>query len=129
MTDAQTKLQELIARYQATGEMPPRSELAALDQADLMKIYVEQLISDKGVEATDELRAKLYNDLDDYVSDSIIKALPDYIAERVQKHEAEGTATPDVYDQAIIEAGINVSDVTENAMKDFREKFLNGEEM
>ena len=129
MTDTQAKLQELIARYQATGEMPDRSELAALDQEDLMKIFVEQLISDKGVEATDELRASLYEKLDNFVSDSIINALPDYLAERVKQSEAEGTATPDLYDQAIIEAGINVSDVTENAMKDFREKYLNGEEM
>lgn len=128
MTDTQTKMQELMARFQETGEMPSNAEFAGLDQDELMQMFVDKMIADKGVEATAELKADLLAKMNDRISTGIVKAMPDYLVERIDKSVAEGTDTPELYEGAIIEAGINVSEVTQKEMRAFYDEYVGGEE-
>ena len=92
----------------------------------MLAVFVEKMISDKGITATDELRGKLYVALSDEVTKNMILAMPDYLVEKLNNEIDQG-ADERTINQAIKESGIDVETITEQTMMAFREKYLKEE--
>lgn len=129
MTQDEAKLKELLDRVNSLPEDAelPKEILDELTQEQLVAIYVEKMIADKGVEPTDELRKELREKLSDEITKSLILAMPDYLVNQLNE-ELDGNADDEKIEKAIDESGIDVETITEQTMNAFREKYLNGEE-
>ena len=129
MTIDKAKLEALAAKLNSMPEDAtlPENFFADLSQEELIAVYVEKMIYDKGVEATDELRNKLFNELSDEITKQMILAMPDYLVRKLNE-DIDGGADDEAINKAIDESGIDVETITEQTMSAFREKFLNGED-
>lgn len=129
MTQEDTKLKELLDRIQSLPEDAelPEEILNELSQEEIVAIYVEKMIADKGVEPTDELRAELREKLQDEITKKMILSMPDYLVSKLNE-EIEKGADEDAINKIIDESGIDVETITEQTMTAFRNEYLNGEE-
>ena len=129
MTQDDTKLKEIIEFLNSLpeGTEIPDEILNELTQDQMVAVFVEQMINDKGVVATDELRLNLYQKLSDEITKNMILAMPDYLVEKLNKDIEQG-ANEEVIEKAIDESGIDVETITEQTMTKFREEYLNQEE-
>ena len=129
MTQDDTKLKEIIEFLNSLpeGTEIPDEILNELTQDQMLAVFVEQMISDKGVVATDELRLNLYQKLSDEITKNMILAMPNYLVEKLNKDIEQG-ANEEVIEKAIDESGIDVETITEQTMTKFRKKYLNQEE-
>ena len=128
MNQDDAKLKEIIERINnlPEGAEIPDEILNQLTQEQLLAVFVEKMISDKGIAATDELRGKLYVALSDEVTKNMILAMPDYLVEKLNNEIDQG-ADERAINQAIKESGIDVETITEQTMMAFREKYLKEE--
>ena len=87
MTIDKAKLEALAAKLNSMPEDAtlPENFFADLSQEELIAVYVEKMIYDKGVEATDELRNKLFNELSDEITKQMILAMPDYLVKKLNE--------------------------------------------
>ena len=129
MTIDKAKLEALAAKLNSMPEDAtlPENFFADLSQEELVAVYVEKMIYDKGVEATDELRNKLFNELSDEITKQMILAMPDYLVKKLNE-DIDGGADDEAINKAIDESGIDVETITEQTMNNFRDNYLNGEE-
>ena len=116
MNQDDAKLKEIIERINnlPEGAEIPDEILNQLTQEQMLAVFVEKMISDKGIAATDELRGKLY------------LAMPDYLVEKLNNEIDQG-ADEKTINQVIKESGIDVETITEQTMMAFREKYLKEE--
>lgn len=128
MNQDDAKLKEIIERINnlPEGAEIPDEILNQLTQEQMLAVFVEKMISDKGITATDELRGKLYVALSDEVTKNMILAMPDYLVEKLNNEIDQG-ADERTINQAIKESGIDVEAITEQTMMAFREKYLKEE--
>ena len=128
MNQDDAKLKEIIERINnlPEGAEIPDEILHQLTQEQMLAVFVEKMISDKGIAATDELRGKLYVALSDEVTKNMILAMPDYLVEKLNNEIDQG-ADERAINQAIKESGIDVETITEQTMMAFREKYLKEE--
>ena len=128
MNQDDVKLKEIIERINnlPEGAEIPDEILNQLTQEQMLAVFVEKMISDKGIAATDELRGKLYVALSDEVTKNMILAMPDYLVEKLNNEIDQG-ADERTINQAIKESGIDVETITEQTMMAFREKYLKEE--
>lgn len=128
MNQDDAKLKEIIERINnlPEGAEIPDEILNQLTQEQMLAVFVEKMISDKGIAATDELRGKLYVALSDEVTKNMILAMPDYLVEKLNNEIDQG-ADERAINQAIKESGIDVETITEQTMMVFREKYLKEE--
>ena len=128
MNQDDAKLKEIIERINnlPEGAEIPDEILNQLTQEQMLAVFVENMISDKGIAATDELRGKLYVALSDEVTKNMILAMPDYLVEKLNNEIDQG-ADERAINQAIKESGIDVETITEQTMMAFREKYLKEE--
>ena len=129
MTQEDTKLKELLERI---NNLPEDAELPEdifddLTQEQIVAIYVEKMIADKGLEPTDELRKELREKLSDEITKAMVLAMPDYLVSKLNE-EMENGADEETVNKLIDESGIDVETITEQTMNKFRENYLNGEE-
>ena len=129
MTQDEAKLKELLDRVNSLPEDAelPEDVLQELTQEQIIAIYVEKMIADKGIEPTDELRKDLREKLSDEITKALILAMPDYLVDQLND-ELDGGADDEKIAKAIDESGIDVETITERTMKAFRDDYLNGEE-
>lgn len=129
MTQEETRLKELLERVKSLPEDQelPEDFLNELTQEEIVAIYVEKMIADKGVEATDELRAELREKLQDEITKKMILSMPDYLVSKLNE-EIEKGADEEAINKIIDESGIDVETITEQAMTAFRNDYLNGED-
>ena len=125
MNQDDAKLKEIIERINnlPEGAEIPDEILNQLTQEQMLAVFVEKMISDKGIAATDELRGKLYVALSDEVTKNMILAMPDYLVEKLNNEIDQG-ADERTINQVIKESGIDVETITEQTMMAFREKYL-----
>ena len=128
MNQDDAKLKEIIERINnlPEGAEIPDEILKQLTQEQMLAVFVEKMISDKGITATDELRGKLYVALSDEVTKNMILAMPDYLVEKLNNEIDQG-ADERTINQVIKESGIDVETITEQTMMAFREKYLKEE--
>ena len=128
MQQNDARLKELLDRISSLpeGSDLPEEILSEDSQEELLAAFVEQMIEDKGEVSSDELRAKILDDLNGAISDALVDAMPDYLV-KLLNEEFDSGADDDKIQQAIKESGIDVEAITEKAVRDFREKYLKGE--
>lgn len=125
MTIDESKIKELMDKISNSPEEEvelPDEFLNELDQEQIILIYVEKMIADKGVEPTDELRNKLRSELSEEITKNIVLAMPDYLVNQINDDVDDETMN-----RLIDESGIDVETITEQTMTAFREKYLEEE--
>lgn len=103
-------------------------QLAAMSSDDLVALFVEQLLREKGVEVTAERKAELSDKLQQRIDLLTVQALPEADLKKLNESFDNGTATNESI-QALVEgAGVDLEKVTEQALKEVRDEFLGKEE-
>jgi len=125
MTNDESKLNELLERVRNLPEDQelPEDILSGLSQEEILAIYIEKMIIDKGVEPTNELRMQLLEEIEDEITKALVSAMPDDLVDKLNNDINEG-ASEDALEKAIDESGIDVETITEEAMNAFRDKYL-----
>ena len=103
-------------------------QLENLTQEQLLTLFVERLIADKGLEATEELKTELLIGIDKKVNAEIVKALPDEYLRKLNAEFDAGTGTADKIAEIVEESGIDMGKITEKALTAFRNEYLGKEE-
>ncbi len=102
-------------------------ELQNLSQDELLALFVEQLLVDKGEEATDNLRANLSLKISDRINLGILHAMPDEMLDKVNEALDDPNVSDEEIEKMISESGVDIAKVTSEAMTAFRNEYL-GEE-
>ena len=101
------------------------SKLAGMSQDQLIDLFIEELMLEKGIEASDVEKNNLSDKLKDAVMTEILMSLPDYLVNRINEGFENGSATDELFDQAVEESGIDANKIAEKVMIKFRDDYLN----
>ena len=96
-----------------------------LSQEQVLEDFIDRMIEEKGVPKTDRLRAELEERLSDAVMTEILMNLPDYLLDKINAAYSENTATDELIASIVAESGIDTTQITEKAILNFREEYLN----
>ena len=123
------KIMGILERIQnlPEGQDLPEDIFNDLTQDEVLAIYVEKMLEDKGEELTVESLWKHLTALNDEINKQMIIAMPEYLAKNINEAMDKGADVEEV-NKMISESGIDVETITEKAMNDYRERYLNGEE-
>lgn len=102
-------------------------ELQNLSQDELLALFVEQLLVDKGVEATDELRTDLALKISDRINMGILQGMSDEMLDKLNKALDDPNVSDEEIEKMINESGVDVSKVTNDVMIAFRKEYLGKE--
>lgn len=108
------------------GELDINMEqLEQLDLEQLILVFVEQLMVEKGVERSEELKNQLIEKLGEKMNEAVIMKLSDEAVARINA----GGVSEEKMMEMVEREGINMEELTEKVMTDFRERYLaEGEE-
>lgn len=101
------------------------SKLAGMSQDQLIDLFIEELMLEKGIKASDVEKNSLSDKLKDAVMTEILMNLPDYLVNRINEGFENGSATDELFDQAVEESGIDANKIAEKVMIKFRDDYLN----
>ena len=101
------------------------SSLASMSQNQLIELFIDELIKEKGVIVSDLERSRIAEKLEDAVMTEILMSMPDYLVDRINSGLDDGTVSEEFFDAAIEESGIDANKIAEKAMLQFRDDFLN----
>lgn len=101
------------------------SKLAGMSQDQLIDLFIEELMLEKGIKASDAEKNNLSDKLKDAVMTEILMSLPDYLVNRINEGFENGSATDELFDQAVEESGIDANKIAEKVMIKFRDDYLN----
>ena len=123
------KIMGILERIQnlPEGQDLPEDIFNDLTQDEVLAIYVEKMLEDKGEALTVESLSKHLTALNDEINKQMIIAMPEYLAKNINEAMDKGADVEEV-NKMISESGIDVETITEKAMNDYRERYLNGEE-
>lgn len=107
------------------GGVMDESKLAGMSQDQLIDLFIEELMLEKGVKASDVEKNNLSDKLKDAVMTEILMSLPDYLVNRINEGFENGSATDELFDQAVEESGIDANKIAEKVMIKFRDDYLN----
>lgn len=111
-------------------KMQLEQALDGLNEEQLLEVFVEQMIEEKGIGVTDEeVRKEIKEDLKErmiyQVNRAILAALPEQQFEQVRSKLEDGTITPEELNRLTEEAGVDMAKITQDVMIKFREAYLN----
>lgn len=115
---SQAQLEKII-------DLPDESDLAGLTQDQLINLFIERLIKEKGGSSSELERNRIADNLKDFVMTEILMNLPDYLVNKINDSLDSGEASDELIDGAIEESGIDANKIAEQAMLKFRENYLN----
>ena len=101
------------------------SKLAGMSQDQLIDLFIEELMLEKGIKASDVEKNNLSDKLKDAVMTEILMSLPDYLVNRINEGFENGSVTDELFDQAVEESGIDANKIAEKVMIKFRDDYLN----
>ena len=101
------------------------SKLAGMSQDQLIDLFIEELMLEKGIKASDVEKNNLSDKLKDAVMTEILMSIPDYLVNRINEGFENGSATDELFDQAVEESGIDANKIAEKVMIKFRDDYLN----
>lgn len=108
------------------GEALDEAGLAGMSQDQLIGLFVDELINEKGVEVSELERERIAERLKDAVMTEILMNMPDYLVNRINESFDNGTASDALFDEAVEESGIDANKIAEKVMIKFRDDYLNG---
>ena len=101
------------------------ANLSDLSQDQLVDLFIDELVKEKGLEVSELERTRLAERLKDAVMTEILMSLPDYLVNKINDSYNNGTATEEMFDAAVEEAGVDTSKIAEKVMIKFRDDYLN----
>lgn len=104
------------------------SDLTGLTQDQLMDLFVDDLVKEKGQNILEAEKQKIADDLKDAVMTEILMSLPDYLVNKINDSFENDTASEEMIESVVEESGIDASKIAEKVMIKFRDDYLNKEE-
>lgn len=99
-------------------------ELKNLSQDELLALFVEQLLIDKGEEATDERRAELVLEVNDRINMAVLRQMPDEMLDRLNAALDDPNTSDDEIEKMISESGVDIAKTANEEMVKFRDEYL-----
>lgn len=120
----------MVQDEQTSGANPTdnafsEANLSDLSQDQLVDLFIDELVKEKGSEVSELGRTRLAERLKDAVMTEILMSLPDYLVNKINDSYDNGTATEEMFDAAVAEAGVDTSKIAEKVMIKFRDDYLN----
>ena len=109
----------------ALGTARDEASLSGLSQDQLVDLFIDELIKEKGIEVSELEKNRIAERLKDEVLTEILMRMPNYLVDKINDSLDNGTASDRLFDDAIEESGIDASKIAESTMLKFREDFLN----
>ncbi|MFC2385855.1 MAG: hypothetical protein ACFNPW_03445 [Candidatus Nanosyncoccus sp.] len=103
-------------------------DLTGLTQDQLMDLFVDDLVKEKGQNISETEKQQIADDLKDAVMTEILMSLPDYLVNKINDSFENGTASEEMIESVVEESGIDASKIAEKVMIKFRDDYLNKEE-
>ena len=105
-----------------------KPDLTGLTQDQLMDLFVDDLVKEKGQNISEAEKQKIADDLKDAVMTEILMSLPDYLVNKINDSFENDTASEEMIESVVEESGIDASKIAEKVMIKFRDDYLNKEE-
>lgn len=102
-------------------------DLTGLTQDQLMDLFVDDLVKEKGQNISEAEKQKIADDLKDAVMTEILMSLPDYLVNKINDSFENDTASEEMIESVVEESGIDASKIAEKVMIKFRDDYLNKE--
>jgi hypothetical protein len=96
----------------------------ALSQEGALDRFVEQLIAEKKVPRTEQLKADLLQKLNDAILTEILMNLPDYLLDKINAAYDENKGGSELIEGVIKESGVNTEQIIEKTLTNFRDEYL-----
>lgn len=96
----------------------------ALSQNGVLDRFVEQLIAEKKVPRTEQLKADLLQKVSDAIMTEILMSLPDYLLDKINAARSENRDSIELIDGIIRESGVDTNQVVQKTLINFRDEFL-----
>ena len=103
-------------------------DLTGLTQDQLMDLFVDDLVKEKGQNISEAEKQKIADDLKDAVMTEILMSLPDYLVNKINDSFENDTASEEMIESVVEESGIDASKIAEKVMIKFRDDYLNNKE-
>ena len=103
-------------------------DLTGLTQDQLMDLFVDDLVKEKGQNISEAEKQKIADDLKDAVMTEILMSLPDYLVNKINDSFENDPASEEMIESVVEESGIDASKIAEKVMIKFRDDYLNKEE-
>jgi myosin head (motor domain) len=103
-------------------------DLTGLTQDQLIDLFVNNLIEEKGQNISETEKQQIAEDLKDAVMTEILMSLPDYLVNKINDSFENGTASEEMIESVVEESGIDASKIAEKVMIKFRDDYLNKKE-
>lgn len=104
------------------------TKLQGLSQDQLIDLFIDELVKAKETTISEVERVRLAEKLKDAVMMEILLNLPDYLVNKINESYDNGTASEEMFDEAVEEAGIDTNRIAEKVMIKFRDDYLNDKE-
>ncbi len=124
MVEDETKVVSAGAQT-ASFEEP---DLTGLTQDQLIDLFVNNLVEEKGQNISETEKQQIAEDLKDAVMTEILMSLPDYLVNKINDSFENGTASEEMIESVVEESGIDASKIAEKVMIKFRDDYLNNKE-
>ena len=102
--------------------------LTGLTQDQLIDLFVDNLVEEKGLNISETEKQQIADDLKDAVMTEILMSLPDYLVNKINDSFENGTASEEMIESVVEESGIDASKIAEKVMIKFRDDYLNNKE-
>lgn len=96
----------------------------ALSQNGVLDRFVEQLIAEKKVPRTEQLKADLLQKVSDAIMTEILMSLPDYLLDKINAARSENRDSIELIDGIIRESGVDTNQVVQKTLINFRDEYL-----
>lgn len=103
-------------------------DLTGLTQDQLIDLFVNNLVEEKGQKISETEKQQIAEDLKDTVMTEILMSLPDYLVNKINDSFENGTASEEMIESVVEESGIDASKIAEKVMIKFRDDYLNNKE-
>ena len=100
------------------------AKLQGLSQDQLIDLFIDELVKAKETTISEVERVRLAEKLKDAVMMEILLNLPDYLVNKINESYDNGTASEEMFDEAVEEA----NRIAEKVMIKFRDDYLNDKE-
>ena len=103
-------------------------DLTGLTQDQLIDLFVNNLVEEKGQNISETEKQQIADDLKDAVMTEILMSLPDYLVNKINDSFENGTASEEMIESVVEESGVDASKIAEKVMIKFRDDYLNNKE-
>lgn len=125
---------DVVGSIVVNGRTYTEADIDKMDEGEVMDLFVEQLIEDKGLEnLNDKLRVEVHADLKErliyQITRALIASLPEAEYAKLEAEMKDETATGEMINELIGSGKVDADRITQEVMMKFREVYLNNGEV